>query len=179
MLEGLSDPAVWRRLKVPSNLAFLKFHEAIQRAFGWENYHLFAFMPKPGANFEIGPSLEEEIVPTLDANTHHVSDFIQEIGQTFYYHYDFGDDWMHRIVLEEITDEKGTKVTCLAGGGKCPPEDCGGFPGYLELLKAINHPRSAAGKRYRGWLGLNPGERWDPSEFDLEKTNARLRSRRF
>ncbi len=51
------------------------------------------------------------------------------------YTYDFGDDWCHEIVLEKIlpAENKTKYPICIGGKRACPPEDCGGFPGYLEI----------------------------------------------
>ena len=44
------------------------------------------------------------------------------------YLYDFGDDWHHSVVLEEITphDASSALPACVAGRRRCPPEDCEG-----------------------------------------------------
>ena len=43
----------------------------------------------------------------------------------FVYEYDFGDDWLHRVVVENVQDanpaSKGS--LCVAGQRACPPED--------------------------------------------------------
>ena len=44
-LKNISKPPVWRRVLVPSQFNFQRFHLVIQEAFGWENYHLFQFSP--------------------------------------------------------------------------------------------------------------------------------------
>jgi len=37
--------------------------------------------------------------------------------------------------------EKGVKYPrCVDGGRKCPPEDCGGVPGYYDFIDAILNP---------------------------------------
>ena len=49
----------------------------------------------------------------------------------------FGDSWEH---LVEVEDELPVECVtmpiprCLAGERACPPEDCGGPPGYQRLL---------------------------------------------
>ena len=39
-----TDPPVWRRLLVPSNVSLAKLHKIIQRAMGWSDSHLHQFM---------------------------------------------------------------------------------------------------------------------------------------
>ena len=44
-IEG-SEPEIWRSLRLPLNAPLNTLHEAIQRAFGWENRHLHLFHPE-------------------------------------------------------------------------------------------------------------------------------------
>lgn len=39
----LENHNVWRRIIVPINMSFKKFHKVIQKAFGWKDYHLHEF----------------------------------------------------------------------------------------------------------------------------------------
>ena len=37
------EPAIFRTVVVPSSFSLRQFHEVLQGAFGWQNYHLHAF----------------------------------------------------------------------------------------------------------------------------------------
>ena len=89
------------------------------------------------------------------------------------YAYDFGDGWDHRIVVERLLwpDPGAQGAVCLAGGGACPPEDCGGIGGYADLLATLRRGRGAAYRDLLAWLG-GP---FDPLAFDLAATNRALR----
>ena len=41
-LEG-SSPKIYRKVIVPENLSFAKFHLVIQIAMGWQNSHIYQF----------------------------------------------------------------------------------------------------------------------------------------
>ena len=41
---------------------------------------------------------------------------------------------------------------CLAGARACPPEDCGGIPGYENLLEVLSNPKSSECKETVAWL---------------------------
>jgi hypothetical protein len=58
---------------------------------------------------------------------------------------------------------------CLAGARACPPEDCGGVPGYYDALKALQGASTPEQKSLREWLG-----NYDREHFDLEAINRRL-----
>lgn len=45
-IKGITKPPVWRKVSVPANFTFLKFHDVIQTVFGWGDYHLFEFKDK-------------------------------------------------------------------------------------------------------------------------------------
>ena len=41
-LKG-SKPPIWRRLQVPGETTLAQLHRIVQRAMGWEGYHLYQF----------------------------------------------------------------------------------------------------------------------------------------
>jgi hypothetical protein len=43
-LRGTSDPIISRLLSVPSHYTFELFHEVLQIALGWANYHMYMFI---------------------------------------------------------------------------------------------------------------------------------------
>ena len=45
-LLNVEDPEVWRQILVPFQFTFHQFHQIIQEAFGWDDYHLYEFCPK-------------------------------------------------------------------------------------------------------------------------------------
>jgi hypothetical protein len=55
---------------------------------------------------------------------------LQAVGghRRFSYEYDFGDSWVHSVVVEEVTRlPRGLKLAvCIDGQNACPPEDCAG-----------------------------------------------------
>ena len=71
-----------------------------------------------------------------------VERLVPKKGSTFLYEYDFGDSWVHELVVEDILKRDPGKryPACLAGKRACPPEDCGGTYGYAELLEIISDP---------------------------------------
>jgi Plasmid pRiA4b ORF-3-like protein len=78
------------------------------------------------------------------------------------YVYDMGDNWQHRIMVEKL---KGTEPGVLypqflGGERRCPPEDCGGLPGYCEFLENIASKQNKKRKGALDWYGgpYNPDE---------------------
>ena len=45
-LKNISKPPVWRKIIIPADFTFQRFHDVIQTVFGWEDYHLFEFQDK-------------------------------------------------------------------------------------------------------------------------------------
>ena len=77
------------------------------------------------------------------------------------YVYDFGDNWEHRVIVENVSAvEIGNHFAQFLGGERrCPPEDCGGVPGYYEFLKKIR------GKKRKAALDWYGGP-YDPNDID-------------
>lgn len=175
-LMTFDGPAVWRRVVVPEKFTLYRFHLVIQDAFGWENAHLFQFSPKGwGSSPMIGLKIEGEDEDMQDCKKIKLSQVFNKPKQTYTYIYDFGDDWLHKIVLEKVTEETLQNADLLAGKGKCPPEDCGGFPGYENLKEVLADPAHPEHNELKEWIGLDSMEKWDPTNFDLEGSRAAVR----
>lgn len=181
-LAGIAHPPVWRRVTVPDQFSFTKFHQVIQAAFGWYNCHLFQFspggygsspdisIPDPFDDFMEGDNLQR-----LHATKTKLAEIFTKEGQKFTYIYDFGDDWKHTIALEKITDAASRTAACTGGKGACPPEDCGGPWGYAALKEIITNPKHGEFEEMREWMGLEPDEHWSAGDFDLAKVQARVK----
>lgn len=178
-LKGVQKPPVWRRIVVPANCTFDSFHQIIQVAFGWEDYHLYSFSPSGyGSSPQISrPSDDDWDETDLDSSKIKLSNIFQTEGQRYTYIYDFGDDWIHSILLEKIEDQTIIKAYCTTGKGACPPEDCGGINGYAHIKKTLeNTPDSEEAAEFREWLGLEKDESWeDLFGYDQDQINEELR----
>lgn len=121
-LEGFKPP-VWRRVKVPETITFEMFHQVIQSLFEWEDWHLHSFKTKIGDINNEGKRLNSLPEEALEKMT---------------YLYDFGDDWSHKIVLEDIFESQsdgGMVAHCLKAVNDAPMEDSGmtGERGHSSL----------------------------------------------
>jgi hypothetical protein len=68
------------------------------------------------------------------------------IGDRVEYAYDFGDNWLHVLELEDKMAPSGEAVypLCVGGERTAPPEDVGGVSGYEEFLEALFDPPRGA-----------------------------------
>lgn len=164
------EPLVWRRFQVPESYNFWDLHVAIQDAMGWQDCHLHLFQvanPKTGRTELIGipddDTFEGDPV-TLPGWNLPIAGYFTQVGASAGYEYDFGDDWQHEVLLEDIIPRAPrTKYPlCVAGARACPPEDCGGVMGYEELLEAIRDPAHEEHESMLEWLGGN----YKPDAFD-------------
>lgn len=130
-------PPVWRGIRVGGNLSLERLHDVFQCVVGWQGAHLHEWVvggrrygqPEPG---EPEYEVDDEAKLTL-------REAAPVEGARFEYVYDLGDSWTHEVTVEKIEspDPELRAAECLAGERACPPEDCGGPPGYEEFLKAI------------------------------------------
>lgn len=165
------EPTIWRRVQVPTNIMLGDLHTVIQIAMGWEDDHLHEFqinkkrygrmMPDP-FGFD-DPPVNEDIV--------HLNGVAKPKAK-FTYIYDFGDDWMHEIRIErEVESETGKRnARCIAGEHACPPEDCGGVPGYADMVAILADPAHEEYGEMREWVG----DDFDPMQFERERVDRRL-----
>ncbi len=167
-----SDPPIWRRVLVPSDLSLAHLHDVIQRAMGWTDSHLHCF-EIDGVPYGVPEQEMDDLAERMihESGTR-LEDVIARAGKRFIYLYDYGDNWEHEVVVEELisTDTERHPVLCVAGERACPPEDVGGVGGYEEFLEATTDTEHEDHEQFLDWIG---GE-FDPEEFDLEGVNAGL-----
>ena len=178
-IKNITNPPVWRRLTIPSHFIFYDFHLAIQVAFGWFNNHLFQFSPKgygssPCIRELYEDSLDFEFEEALDAEKVKLSEIFYAEKQKFTYIYDFGDDWKHTIILENIIPEITMYPKLLAGKGKCPLEDCGGTRSYENIKEVLSDKKDPEYDEMAEWCGLEENEKWNPFDFNLSETQKLL-----
>lgn len=128
-------PLVWRRLLITGDTTIARFHTVVQTAMGWEDLHLHQFRIH-GKRY--GVSRVGGIGFADDPHAIRLADFRLRPGERFVYEYDFGDFWQHDLRLEQTLPRDPARAypVCAGGAGDCPPEDCGGPPGYAALLAA-------------------------------------------
>lgn len=165
------QPPIWRRFQVEDETTFEELHAAIQFVMGWEMSHLYAF----NVNKELitdGESRREMGERGRDAEDTILKKLLKKEGATFTYTYDFGDSWEHDLVLEKILSPDPDQIYpyCLDGARACPPEDCGGVPGYMAILDTLKKPKSKAYKELMEWLD----EEFDPEAFDADEINDEI-----
>jgi hypothetical protein len=171
------EPSIWRRVQVPSKYSFWDLHVAIQDSMGWLDYHLHAFrvrMPHKRKIVEIGIPMDDYFdEPVLPGWEIPITDYFTEPGKSSPYEYDFGDGWEHNILLEGILlKEKGARYPkCVAGERACPPEDCGGVPGYYEIVEILKNPKHPEFRDHIGWLKGHAKNYYpyEPDQFNPEK----------
>jgi hypothetical protein len=149
------QPAVTRVLDVPASTTLPELHDLLQVALGWTDSHLHQFVDGDRRWAALNDWSEDE----LDEST--VS--LKALPKTFQYDYDFGDGWEHDIVVLGVG---GDQPGLVEGEGACPPEDCGGVPGFEELLQVLANPKHPEHEHMRSWSAHHR------FAFDLAATQA-------
>jgi hypothetical protein len=168
-----TSPPIWRRLLVPADTTLAQLHDVLQATMGWEDGHMHEFSigqrrigrPDPEDRLMGMPSAENE-------RTVRLSGILGKAGSKAIYTYDFGDTWEHSIVLEKrLPDDPNlTYPVCTDGQLACPPEDCGGIPGFYDLVEALNDPNHERHEELLDWIGDN----FDPQAFSVDNVNRML-----
>ncbi len=167
-----TSPPIWRRLLVSADVTLAQLHDVLQAAMGWEDGHMHEFSvgqrrfgrPDPEGQAMGVPSVENE-------RTVRLSGILARVGSKVIYMYDFGDSWEHGIVLEKRLPIDPTVAcpVCTDGQLACPPEDCGGVPGYYDLVEALSDPNHERHEEMLDWIGD-----FHPQAFSVDDVNRRL-----
>ena len=169
-LVDSADPVIWRRVLVPAACPLVELHTVIQAAMGWQNGHLHQFSigevryGPPGTDLDLAPEDRVRL------------DEVAGTGTVLEYLYDFGDDWEHQVTVEATTAAHADSryPRCISGEGVCPPEDCGGIPGYELLRRTLADPSAPGHEDMLEWLGLSSPAAFDPARFDVRDADLRL-----
>lgn len=170
-LEG-SEPLIWRQVVVNANIGLEDLHYIIQTVMPWDDSHMHKFYNKAQTYmmpYEESSFLEEQ--RQIEAYERAVlGDVLKRKRQRLQYEYDFGDCWVHNIVVESTTlppieDERD--AIFIDGENAAPPEDCGGIWGYERLIEILSDPTHSEYEEMAEWLCLEDGESFDPTDMDF------------
>lgn len=153
------SPEVVRTVDVPATSTLLELHALLQVAMGWTDSHLH--------QFDAGDRTYGPVDPEWDDGLHtdEAGVRLRDLPVRFVYRYDLGDGWEHDV---DVVGRGAEQPGCVDGAGGCPPEDCGGPPGYAQLLAVLADPGHEEHDRLREWAGELPS-------FDRAATDLLLR----
>ena len=178
-------PKIWRRILIPTSVTFWDLHSAIQDVFHWNDSHLHMFLYDDKIfrkSLIFGIPSDEDGMKTYPGWKHKMSKYLNLEEPCLKYVYDFGDDWIHMIELENILPaEKGaTYPVCLGGKLNSPPDDCGGVSGYEDVLEILSDPTHDEYEDTKIWVESMKGDPFDPKHFDpaeVQFMNPKMRYR--
>ena len=167
---AFTDPAIWREVEVPTAITLKALHDIVQAAMGWTDCHLWEMRIGEQA---YGLDLDDMWcdLPSQSATKVHLSDLLARGETRIDYTYDFGDSWEHSLTFSDLrSGEPDTSYPRLiAGEGNCPPEDCGGVPGFYDILEIRGNPKDPDHAEVTEWLGD-----YDPDRLDAAAIHAAL-----
>jgi hypothetical protein len=168
-LKGIAPP-IWRRIHMP-DCTLEELHEIIQVTMGWEFEHLYRFTIGGVDYADLEMTSDEEVEDACGTRSSAVL-LTENRRPRFSYEYDFGDEWIHQLIVEErfLPKAEVKYPICVGGQRACPPEDCGGPWAYSDFVEAIGNPDHRRHDELLEWVG---GE-FDPERFDLAVVNEEL-----
>jgi hypothetical protein len=163
-------PAIWRRITAPAQCSLAELHCVIQEAMGWHDEHLHEFLidKRRFADCQQDPF-------TSDVHDFELGSFNFQVGSKFVYVYDFGDGWEHSIEVEKLLDADALEASdvFINGKGGCPPEDCGGPYGFMQLLETLKTDGPEKEELVE-WLG----DDYDPQQLPDCFSGKKVRSKK-
>ncbi|KKP36647.1 MAG: Plasmid pRiA4b ORF-3 family protein [Candidatus Peregrinibacteria bacterium GW2011_GWA2_33_10] len=191
-----SKPPIWRRVIVPADFTFHDLHLTIQSAFEWMNYHLYCFnSPLFGKSSGYGVDSSKTIIDlSIDENEdlgeinsreEKIDQYFKEVGNRMIYTYDFGDNWDHEVVLEEVVENYSFSYPQCVKAKRCAPcEDSSGIWGWQEKMKMMENYDSEDTEMVEifEWLRrmvptmeiLDNPTKFDPEDIDFDYINEKL-----
>jgi len=165
-----SKPPIWRRLLITGDTTLFELSGIILTAMEWSGYHMHRFIIGGTYYGRLDPDYGEEYIK--DEKRYTLAQVAPTKKAKFRYEYDFGDNWQHDVLVEQIVprEQDAFYPYCITGRRACPPEDCGGVWGYEDLLEVLADPDSPDYEEMWEWVG----DDFDPAAFDVDNVNALL-----
>jgi hypothetical protein len=160
-------PLIWRRVGVRTSMTLKAVHDVIQTIMGWLDCHLWELAANGRRYSMLVPNDADWNERIKDVAKTKLSALLASGVREIGYLYDMGDNWQHRIIVEKLkAAELGALYPQFLGGERrCPPEDCGGIPGYYEFLNNIISKQNKKRQAALDWYG----QPYDPDEIDEQQ----------
>jgi hypothetical protein len=167
-----TKPPIWRRIQVSGKIKVYRLAILILRAMGWDNSHLCEFEIDGKKYGYKDPDGYDDGV--LEFKSFVVSKVLTDKIKNFEFVYDFGDDWRHEIVVEDVFPEVvGVKYPlCVDGERACPPDDIGGVYGFYDYLEILADPSHEEYENMLSWSG-----EFNSEKFDKEEVTKRMQKK--
>lgn len=158
-----TDPPIWREVEAPTSITLKVLHDIVQASIGWFDYHLWEFTIE-GRRYGLPMDEDWGTEPRHNAAKVRLREVLKPGRTVINYLYDFGDSWEHRITVTKVRqgDPNIDYPRYLDGAGAGPPEDCGGVPGFYDLLEARADPDHPEHAQAVEWL-----DDYDPDEVEI------------
>ncbi len=165
-----TEPLVWRKIVVNSDVPLEYLHNLIQTVMPWMNSHLHKFVC---ADKEYNYPFSDGDFDQIDDKDGYadvtLGDLVQNQGDKLTYIYDFGDMWEHRMVVEKVgAPLEDIDAKYMKGKNMAPPDDCGGVGGYARLKEIMADPSHPEYSDMAQWLGMDEDEEFDPEYIGAE-----------
>ena len=169
-----SNPPIWRKVQVPSDMTLSQLHDTLQIAVGWGDCYLHQFI--------VGTTRysSDELVAFHEGHLPETACALNQIatGKGYTFTYDYGLNtaaptvWVYTIVIEKILipNLERSYPRCLSGQRACPVERIGQIEHYKAHLKAVHGDSSAA----RWVINERMRREFDPERFDPRAVNRQL-----
>jgi hypothetical protein len=167
------EPVIRRRIRVSASDTLFDLYFTLINAMGWNDSHLHGFILD--GVWYAAPFRDIEPLG-IDERTITVGEALPKVGSTVIWLYDMGDNWEHNVEVVAIGEPEpdSTYPIVISGERACPPDDCGGVGGYMEVLETIVDPRHRSAHFDEDGLRAWAREVGDPDHFDLEATQNRV-----
>jgi hypothetical protein len=166
-----SEPPIWRRVAVTDDINLERLHDIIQVSMGWFDCHLHEFHIGDRIYGVPDPVFEDPGYRVFKESGRKLRSLVERDIRRFDYVYDFGDHWVHDVVIACVNPiDSDRQYPCFIDGkNPCPPEDVGGMGGFYHFLEAIRDPDHEEHDEMTEWA-----DGYDPDTLDVERIKIGL-----
>lgn len=179
------EPKITRTILVQEEFTFSELANVLMPAFNWGGGHLWQFRFQSSgftkgshkAFTYIAEAYEDDFdinEDQLEASALELNEILNSERKKINFEYDFGDGWEHEITLQKVLEKDSSLdyPICIKGARNTPPEDCGSYPGYEQILEHYANPKKfkAEIKEFEEWFG----GKYDSEYFNIDETNEAI-----